>query len=66
MAETDYAKLFEAERAEWREKIQVISLNLKSIKTVAEAQIELFSTRLIIIEYSYKIASIISKIGTKE
>ena len=66
MAETDYAKLFEAERAEWREKIQVISLNLKSIKTVAEAQIELFSTRQILLEYSYKLASIISKLGTKE
>ena len=66
MAETDYAKLFEAERAEWREKIQVISLNLKSIKTVAEAHIELFSTRQILLEYSYKLASIISKLGTKE
>ena len=66
MAETDYAKLFEAERAEWREKIQFISLNLKSIKTVAEAQIELFSTRQILLEYSYKLASIISKLGTKE
>jgi hypothetical protein len=66
MAETDYAKLFKAERAEWREKIQVISLNLKSIKTVAEAQIELFSTRQILLEYSYKLASIISKLGTKE
>jgi hypothetical protein len=66
MAETDYAKLFENERAEWREKIQIISLNLKSIQTVAEAQIELFSTRQILLEYSYKLASIISKLGTKE
>jgi len=66
MAETDYAKLFENERAEWKEKIQIISLNLKSIRTVAEAQIELFSTRQILLEYSYKLASIISKLGTKE
>ena len=66
MAETDYAKLFENERAEWREKIQVIALNLKSIRTVAEAQVELFSTRQILLEYSYKLASIISKLGTKE
>ena len=66
MAETDYAKLFENERAEWREKIQIIALNLKSIQTVAEAQIELFSTRQILLEYSYKLASIISKLGTKE
>lgn len=66
MAETDYAKLFDGERAEWKEKIQVISLGLKNIRTVAEAQIELFSTRQILLEYSYKLASIISKLGTKE
>ena len=63
---TDFSKIFESERAEWREKIQIIALNLKSIQTVAEAQIELFSTRQILLEYSYKLASIISKLGTKE
>ena len=40
---TDYAKLFEIERGEWKEKIQVIALSLKSIRTVAEAQVDLFS-----------------------
>jgi len=66
MSETDYAKLFADERAEWKEKIQVISLNMKNIQTVAQAQIELFSTRQILLEYSYKLASIISKLGSKE
>jgi hypothetical protein len=63
---TDFGKMFERERAEWREKIQVISLHIKNIKTVAEAQVDLFSTRQTLLEYSYKLAQIISKLSTKE
>lgn len=66
MAEVDYIKLFSEERAEWKEKIQVISLSLKNIKTVAEAQVELFSNRQILLEYSFKLAHIITKLSTKE
>ena len=63
---TDFVKLFERERAEWKEKIQVISLHIKNIRTVAEAQVDLFSTRQTLLEYSYKLAQIISKLSTKE
>ena len=63
---TDFAKMFERERAEWKEKIQVISLHIKNIKTVAEAQVDLFTTRQALLEYSYKLAQIISKLSTKE
>jgi hypothetical protein len=62
---TDFRKIFEQERFEWREKIQVISLQLKDIKTVANAQIDLFSQRQILLEYSYKLASIIAKLNSK-
>jgi hypothetical protein len=63
---TDYVKLFDQERSEWKEKIQVISLSLKSIRTVAEAQVELFSNRQILLEYSYKLAQIVSKLSSRE
>ncbi len=63
---TDFAKMFERERYEWKEKIQVISIHIKNIKTVAEAQVDLFSTRQTLLEYSYKLAQIISKLSTKE
>lgn len=62
----DFAKMFERERAEWKEKIQVISIHIKNIKTVAEAQVDLFSTRQTLLEYSYKLAQIVSKLSTKE
>jgi len=45
-------------------KIQVISINLKDIKTVAKAQIDLFSNRQILLEYSYNLAGIISKLNS--
>lgn len=62
----DFAKMFERERSEWKEKIQVISLHIKNIKTVAEAQVDLFTTRQALLEYSYKLAQIVSKLSTKE
>ena len=62
----DYSKLFEQERFEWKEKIQVVALSLKNIRTVAEAQVDLFSNRQILLEYSYKLAQIVSKLSTKE
>jgi len=63
---TDFSKMFERERAEWKEKIQLISLHIKDIKTVAEAQVDLFSTRQTLLEYSYKLAQVVSKLSTKE
>ena len=62
----DFAKMFEKERREWKEKIQVIALHIKNIKTVAEAQVDLFSTRQTLLEYSYKLAQVVSKLSTKE
>jgi hypothetical protein len=61
----DFRQLFEQERFEWKEKIQVVALQLKDIKTVAGAQEELFSQRQILLEYSYKLASIIAKLNSR-
>jgi hypothetical protein len=61
----DFNKIFEGERNEWKEKVQVISLLMKDIKTLAKAQVDLFSQRQVLLEYSYKLASIISKLNTK-
>lgn len=62
----DYIKLFDQERNEWKEKIQIISLGLKNIRTVADAQVDLFSSRQILLEYSYKLAQIVSKLASRE
>ena len=61
----DFNKIFEQERFEWKEKIQTLSLQMKDIKTLAKAQVDLFSQRQVLLEYSYKLASIISKLSSK-
>ena len=62
---TDFSKIFENERGEWREKIQVIGILMKDIKTLAKAQVDLFSQRQVLLEYSYKLAAIVSKLNSK-
>lgn len=62
---TDFSKLFEKERAEWKETIQVMAMQMKDIKTLAKAQVDLFSQRQILLEYSYKLAAIITKLNSK-
>lgn len=61
----DFSKIFETERREWKEKIEIISLHIKNIKTVAEAQVDLFTSRQTLLEYSFKLAEIVSKLSTK-
>ena len=61
----DYKEIFERERAEWSEKIQVVSLHLKDIRTVAKAQVDLYSYRQNLLEYSFKLAGIISKLNSR-
>ncbi len=61
----DFNKIFEQERSEWKERIQVLALEMKDIKTLAKAQVDLFSQRQVLLEYSYKLASIVSKLNSK-
>jgi hypothetical protein len=62
---TDFNKIFENERAEWKEKVQVLAIEMKDIKTLAKAQVDMFSSRQVLLEYSYKLASIISKLSSR-
>lgn len=62
---TDFDKIFEKERSEWKEKVQVIAMHMKDIKTLSKAQVDLFSERQILLEYSHKLVSIISKLNSK-
>ncbi len=61
----DYNARFETERNEWKEKIEVLSLHMKDIKTLAKAQVDLFSQRQVLLEYGFKLASVVSKLNTK-
>lgn len=60
-----YQELFEKERFQWKERIQLLAAHIKDIRTVAEAQVDLFTQRQVLLEYSYKLASIVSKLSSK-
>lgn len=62
---TDFSKIFEVERLEWKEKIQILAIEMKDIKTLAKAQVDMFSFRQILLEYSFKLAGIVSKLNSK-
>lgn len=62
---TDFSKIFEVERLEWKEKIQILAIEMKDIKTLAKAQVDMFSYRQILLEYSFKLAGIVSKLNSK-
>jgi hypothetical protein len=62
---TDFSKIFEIERLEWKEKIQILAIEMKDIKTLAKAQVDMFSYRQILLEYSFKLAGIVSKLNSK-
>ena len=61
----DFRARFESERTEWKERVEVLSIHMKDIKTLAKAQVDLFSQRQVLLEYSYKLAGIISKLNSK-
>jgi hypothetical protein len=62
---TDFHQIFSEERTDWKEKIQILASKIKDIHTLGEAQVDMFSNRQILLEYSYKLAGIISKLNTK-
>jgi hypothetical protein len=61
----DFNKIFADERSEWTEKIQILAIEMKDIKTLAKAQVDMFSYRQRLLEYSYKLASIVTKLNSK-
>lgn len=61
----DFDKKFSEERAEWTEKIRVLSVRMKNIRELGEVQVELFSSRQILLEYSAKLGQVMTKLNSK-
>ena len=61
----DFAQRFQTEREEWTEKIRVLSLRMKNIREIAEVQVDLFSSRQILLEYSAKLGQVMVKLNSK-
>jgi len=61
----DFEKMFDGERAMWKEKISDLSQRMRDIRAVGEVQIELFSSRQQILEYNFKLGQILNKLNMK-
>lgn len=61
----DYSNLFNKERSEWKEKISVLAIRMKNIREVAEVQVDLYSSRQMLLEYSYKLGQILVKLKNR-
>jgi hypothetical protein len=63
--EPAFEEIFEKEREKWSDKITELAIKMKSIHSVAEVQIELFSCRQIVTERSHKVGQILSKLNSE-
>lgn len=61
----DFAMDFQLEREEWTEKIRVLSIRLKNIKEIADVQVELYSSRQMLLELYSKLGQVMVKLNSK-
>jgi hypothetical protein len=61
----DFAREFQLEREEWTEKIRILSVRMKNIKELAEVQVELYSSRQMLLEMYSKLGQVMVKLNGK-
>ncbi len=61
----DFDKKFSEERAEWTEKIRTLSVKMRNIRELSEVQVDLYSNRQVLIEYSAKLGQVMTKLNAK-
>jgi len=61
----DFIKKFEIERSEWTENVRTLSIRMKNIRELAEVQVNLFSDRQRLLEYSANLNQVIVKLNSK-
>lgn len=61
----DFARDFQSEREEWTEKIRILSVRMKNIKELADVQVELYSSRQMLLELSSKLGQVMVKLNAK-
>jgi len=61
----DFNQKFEVERGEWTDKIRELSIRMKNIRELADAQVDLYSSRQGLLEYSAKLGQVMVKLNAK-
>jgi len=61
----DFGREFQLEREGWTEKIRILSVRMKNIKELAEVQVELYSSRQMLLEMYSKLGQVMVKLNGK-
>jgi hypothetical protein len=61
----DFSRDFQFEREEWTEKIRVLSVRMKNIRELADVQVELYSSRQMLLELYSKLGQVMVKLNAK-
>ncbi len=61
----DFGREFQLEREEWTDKIRSLSIRMKNIKELADVQVDLYSSRQMLLEYSSKLGQVMIKLNSK-
>jgi hypothetical protein len=61
----DFGREFQLEREDWTEKIRILSVRMKNIKELADVQVELYSSRQILLEMYSKLGQVMVKLNSK-
>jgi len=64
-SEKDLDKGFSEEREGWTGKIRGLSVRMNNIREIADVQVELFSERQRLLEYTYQLGAILTKLNKK-
>ena len=65
-AQSEFESRFAPERTEWTERVRELSIRMKNIREIGEVQVELYSDRQKILEYSYKLGQILTKLNSND
>ena len=65
LEQPDFESQFSTERSEWTERITQLSIRIRNIREISEVQVELYSDRQKLLEYTYKLGQILTRLNAK-
>lgn len=61
---SNFESQFTEEREEWTERIRELSVRMRNIREIGEVQVELYSDRQKLLEYSFKLGQALGKLNS--
>ena len=65
MEPKNFEEIFSDEKISWRKRIQELSIRMRNIREIGEVQVELYSDRQKILEYTHTLGQVLSKLNNE-